>query len=78
MLEYRGYCGTITKTDADAGLFHGRVDGIQDVITFEGKTVAELQKAFRESVDDYLEFCEERKEMPEKPFFLGGEGNSNA
>jgi predicted HicB family RNase H-like nuclease len=33
---------------------------LRDVITFQGKTVEETKKALRESVDDYLEFCEER------------------
>jgi predicted HicB family RNase H-like nuclease len=40
----------------------------RDVITFQGKSVAELGIAFRESVDDYLAFCAERDEEPEKPF----------
>lgn len=28
----------------------------------------ELKKAFKESIDDYLEFCRERGEEPDKPF----------
>ena len=68
MFEHKGYQGIITTVDTGAGLFHGRVIGIQDVVTFEGKAVTELVKAFRDSVDDYLAFCEERKEAPEKPF----------
>jgi predicted HicB family RNase H-like nuclease len=36
-------------------------------VTFEGRTVEELKKAFRESVDDYLDFCKQRGEKPEKP-----------
>jgi predicted HicB family RNase H-like nuclease len=38
------------------------------VITFQGKTVEEIKKAFRESIDDYLKFCRERNEKPDKPF----------
>jgi len=38
------------------------------VITFEGTSVEEVQNAFHESVDDYLAFCAERGESPEKPF----------
>ena len=33
-----------------------------------GKAIAEIKKAFRESVDDYLAFCKDRNEEPEKPF----------
>jgi predicted HicB family RNase H-like nuclease len=38
------------------------------VITFQGTSVKELKKAFEESVKDYLAFCEEREEEPNKPF----------
>ncbi len=37
------------------------------MITFQGKSVSELRKAFRDSVDDYLEFCRQRGESPDKP-----------
>ncbi|HEV3235589.1 MAG TPA: type II toxin-antitoxin system HicB family antitoxin [Gemmataceae bacterium] len=30
--------------------------------------MSELQKAFKDSVDDYLAFCAEREEKPEKPY----------
>ena len=41
---------------------------LKDVIIFQGKSVSELRKAFRDSVKDYLAFCKERDEQPEKPF----------
>ena len=68
MFEYKGYTGRIDFADTDTGSFTGSVEGIQDVVTFEGKTVPQLQKAFRESVEVYLEFCKDLKEAPEKPF----------
>jgi predicted HicB family RNase H-like nuclease len=66
-MEYKGYIGKV-EIDEEAGILHGDVINIRDVITFEGATVDEVQKAFRESVDDYLEFCAQRGESPEKPF----------
>ncbi|MEX0815651.1 MAG: type II toxin-antitoxin system HicB family antitoxin [Dongiaceae bacterium] len=54
--------------DAEAGLFHGEVVNTRDVITFQGRSVDELRRAFRESVDDYLEWCAERGKEPDKPF----------
>ena len=54
--------------DDEANVFYGEVINLRDVITFEGETVAELRKAFKESVEDYLKFCAERKEEPEKPY----------
>jgi len=56
MLEYKGYTAHV-ELDADAGIFHGEVLDTRDVITFQGKSVDEVQEAFHESVDDYLEFC---------------------
>jgi predicted HicB family RNase H-like nuclease len=66
-MEYKGYIGKI-EMDDEAGILFGEVINIRDVITFEGTSVAEVQTAFRESVDDYLAFCAERGETPETPF----------
>ena len=66
-MEYKGYIGKV-EMDDEAGILHGEVINIRDVITFEGASVDEIQKAFRESVDDYLDFCAQRGESPEKPF----------
>ncbi len=67
MMGYKGYIGKV-EYDDDASIFHGEVTNTRDVITFQGKSVAELKKAFRDSVDDYLAFCAERGEEPDKPF----------
>ena len=67
MMEYKGYIGKVVIDD-EAGILNGEVINIRDVITFEGTSVDEIHKAFRESVDDYLEFCAQRGEAPEKPF----------
>lgn len=67
MMEYKGYIGKV-EFDDDADIFHGEVINLRDVITFQGDSVEEIRQAFRESVDDYLAFCAERNEEPEKPF----------
>ncbi len=67
MLKYKGYTGRV-EFDDEAGLFHGEVLDLKDVVTFQGKSVEELETAFRDSVNDYLEFCRERGEEPDKPF----------
>lgn len=67
MMEYKGYAAKV-EFDDEAEIFHGEVIGIKDVVTFQGKTAKELKKVFRESVDDYLSFCKERGENPDKPF----------
>jgi predicted HicB family RNase H-like nuclease len=55
-MTYKGYEGLV-EFDDEAHIFHGEVINTRDVITFQGSTVKELEKAFRDSVDDYLEFC---------------------
>ena len=66
-MKHKGYSGKF-ELDEATGIFHGEVLGIKDVITFQGTTAKKLLKAFRDSVDDYLEFCEERGEDPDKPY----------
>jgi predicted HicB family RNase H-like nuclease len=67
MMNYKGYTATV-EFDDEAMIFHGEVLGIRDVVTFQGQTVKEIEKAFRDSVDDYLALCKERGEEADKPF----------
>ena len=67
MRPYKGYSGTI-EFDEDDLIFHGRVTGIRDIVTFEADSAAGLVQAFRDSVDDYLAFCAARGQEAEKPF----------
>lgn len=67
MMKYKSYTGHV-EYDDEAKIFHGEVLGIKDVITFQGTTVDEIEQAFKESVDDYLDFCKERGEEPDRPF----------
>src|SRR5260221_4413230 len=62
---YKGYRADIVYDD-EAKLFHGEVVGLKDVITFQGTTLSELEQAFKDSIDDYLVWCQERGEKSEK------------
>jgi len=66
-MTYKGYTAHI-EFDAEAGFFHGEVIDTKDVITFQGSSVKELNRTFKDSVDDYLDFCKSRGEEPDKPF----------
>lgn len=67
MKAYKGYVGSIEFDDEDM-VFHGRVLGLRDVVTFEAANAEELVSAFHDSVDDYLAFCRERGIDPQKPY----------
>jgi len=67
MFSYKGYLGRV-EVDTDADIIYGTVINTQDVITFEGESVAEAKKAFEDSVDVYLEFCKDKGVEPDKPF----------
>lgn len=67
MMNYKGYLGDV-KFDSDARIFHGDVLNTRDVITFQGKSVDELELAFQESIEDYLEWCREDGVEPERPY----------
>ncbi len=66
-MQYKGYLARIVF-DEESNIFHGEVINIRDIVTFQGKSVDELKKTFEESIEDYLNFCAERKEEPDKPF----------
>lgn len=67
MLEHKGYLGD-PRFDAEHRVFAGRVLNIaRDGIHFEGRTVDEVEQAFRDSIDDYLEWCGQEGREPEKP-----------
>ncbi|OQY54808.1 MAG: toxin-antitoxin system HicB family antitoxin [Candidatus Parabeggiatoa sp. nov. 2] len=67
MLNYKGYIGQV-EFDDEADIFHGEVINTRAVITFQGTTVPEIKAAFIDSVEDYLAFCAELGEEPEKPY----------
>ena len=67
LIQYKGFVGRI-EYDDEAGIFHGEVINLRDVITFRGESVQQLRQALQDSVEDYLEFCATRGEEPERPF----------
>ena len=66
-LSYKEFIGTVHFHGEDE-LFFGRLEGIADLVTFEGASVKELKDAFIEAVEDYLELCESIGKDPYKSF----------
>jgi predicted HicB family RNase H-like nuclease len=67
MIEYKGYRG-VFEFDPSIDSFHGRVVGLQDVVTFQGRSLEELRREMANSIEDYLEFCAEVGKNPERPY----------
>ena len=65
-LKHKGYIGSIEASLDDNCLF-GKILFIKALVSYEGKTVAELDAAFREAVDDYINTCQALGQTPEKP-----------
>jgi predicted HicB family RNase H-like nuclease len=66
-LSYKDYIGTVSYSSEDE-VFYGKLEHINDLITFESENAHDLKKAFEEAVDDYIAFCREKGVEPEKPF----------
>ena len=67
MITYMGYAGQVDFV-ADAEVFGGTVVNANVLMSFEGKTVAELRRSFRNVVDTYLADCKAAGRQPEKPY----------
>lgn len=66
-LTYKDY-KAVVEFDADLGMFHGEVQGLQDIITFQGKSVQELEREMKTSIEEYLAFCKKKGKAPGKSF----------
>ena len=66
-LLYKDYIGSV-HFNAEDEIFFGKIEGIEDLISFEGSSVAELKKSFEESVEDYLSLCKDIGKKNEKSY----------
>lgn len=53
LMEYKGYEGSIEFSEED-GVYYGKVQNVDSLISYEGTTPAELLDDFHKAVDDYL------------------------
>ena len=66
IMKYKGYWAEVKYSDEDE-CFCGRIEGLKkDVISFEGETVKELKKDFKDAINSYLEVCKQLNQEPEK------------
>lgn len=67
LLTYKGFIGSV-HFSADDQVFFGKVEGINDLVTFEGKTVKELIDAFHYMTDEHVKDCEKENIPIEKSY----------
>lgn len=67
VLQYKDFLGSVHFAAEDE-VFYGKIEGIDDLISFEGDTVADLKKSFQEVVDDYCALCAETGREIEKSY----------
>lgn len=66
-INYKDFVGSVEFSEED-NVFHGKVIGTKDLISFEGDSVASLTKDFHDAIDEYLLFCKEANKEPEKSY----------
>lgn len=66
ILKHNDYEGT-AEIDTERMVCRGKILFINDLVTYEANSPADLQKAFEEAIDDYLETCKELNRKPQKP-----------
>ncbi len=67
VLKYKGYEGSI-EFDTDDEILFGKILFINDLVLYEGNTIAELKKDFKLAVDDYIETCRAIDKVPQKSY----------
>ncbi len=68
-MKYKGLIGSVHYANEDR-VFYGMVEGVNDLITFEGSTVDELEEGFKYMVDEHIKDCT-RKGIPLEKSYKG-------
>ncbi|MEQ1761334.1 MAG: type II toxin-antitoxin system HicB family antitoxin [Vicinamibacterales bacterium] len=66
LMSYKGYTASMIF-DAEDKIIVGRVQDVDDIISFHGESVSEFESNFHAAIEDYLAASEELGSAPEKP-----------
>ena len=72
VMKYKGFIGSVHYANEDR-VFYGKLEGINDLITFEGSTVDELEEGIKYMVEEHIEDCSKKNIPVEKSY----KGNLN-
>lgn len=67
IIQYKGYLSKI-EFDTEDLVLRGKIEEINDLITFETNDILRVEEEFKNAVEDYLEFCKEVGKEPEKEY----------
>jgi len=67
VVTFKGFIGSV-QFSAEDNVFFGKIEGINDLVTFEGETVQELNDAFRYVVEEHIKDCEAQQRPAEKSY----------
>ena len=66
--DWRTYYKASISFDEEDKIFVGEVFGIADSLNFHGRSIDELEEAFHDSIENYLEICKKIGKNPQKEF----------
>jgi predicted HicB family RNase H-like nuclease len=66
LMSYKDYLGSV-EFDEGERVFHGKLEFIRALVSYEGEDAEGLIQAFHDAVDDYLLQCKEQGVPAEKP-----------
>jgi predicted HicB family RNase H-like nuclease len=72
VMKYKDFIGSVHYASEDR-VFYGKVEGVNDLISFEGSTVDELEGGFKYMVDEHIKDCTKKNTPIEKSY----KGNLN-
>jgi len=67
VIEYNGYIGSIEYSSEDK-CFYGKLEMIDDLVTFEADSAKELEINFHTVVDEYIDTCKALNKEPQKTY----------
>ena len=67
VITYKDFIGSVHFAAEDK-VFYGKIEGINDLITFEGETVKQLEESFKFMVDKHIKDCKKNNLPLEKSY----------
>ncbi len=67
VLQYKGFW-TKVNYEEETSTFWGKLEDIEDLVSFESNTIEGLKKEFRDAVKEHIKECEELNKDPYKKY----------